>query len=112
MFIFFEKQNIYLIKDALQIFTGIRADIEDFRTEGKDIMFNMVMNTKPLAEFVEIPEQLNGLQYNNIICGVIKGAIYQILLIGKVFVYKDILLGDEKTIIRVEVRREKLKEDD
>lgn len=58
------------------MFLGTKGELEDLKAENhKDISFNIVLNDNPLTDFVEIPESLIGLSYNNIICGAIRGAI-------------------------------------
>lgn len=34
-----------------------------------------ILEDNPLADFVELPEQLAGLKYSNLLCGVIRGAL-------------------------------------
>lgn len=118
------------------MFLGTRGELENLKADShKDISFNIVIKDKPLTEFVDIPSHLQGLSYNNIICGAIRGALNsvgiqymhtfialinnfhsllltQLVLIGRVFVLSDQLLGDERTVLRIEVKREKLKDDD
>lgn len=58
------------------MFLGSKAELEDLKADShKDISFNLVLTDNPLTDFVEIPENLVGLSYNNIICGAIRGAI-------------------------------------
>ena len=71
---------MYKIQEAFEFFLGIKGEIEDFKAESpKDISFNIAFSEKPLGDFVEIPEYLRGLQYNNIICGAVRGAINSVL---------------------------------
>ena len=65
-----------IAKEGFEMFLGTKADLEELKAESyKDISFNLVINDNPLTDFVEIPEHLFGLSYNNIICGAIRGAI-------------------------------------
>lgn len=65
-----------IAKEGFEMFLGTKADLEELKAEShKDISFNLVINDNPLTDFVEIPEHLSGLSYNNIICGAIRGAI-------------------------------------
>jgi hypothetical protein len=34
-----------------------------------------ILEDNPLTDFVELPEQLAGLKYSNLLCGVIRGAL-------------------------------------
>ncbi|KAL4439338.1 hypothetical protein ABPG74_017001 [Tetrahymena malaccensis] len=102
-----------IAKEGFEMFLGVKGELQELKADShKDISFNIELNENPLTDFVEIPEHLAGLSYNNIICGAIRGAINSLLLIGKVYMKQDQLLGDEKTIIRVECKREKLKDED
>lgn len=38
-------------------------------------LFWQILEDNPLADFVELPEQLAGLKYSNLLCGVIRGAL-------------------------------------
>lgn len=61
------------------MFLGVKGDLEELKADShKDISFNIVLNDNPLTDFVEIPEHLSGLSYNNIICGAIRGAIHSV----------------------------------
>lgn len=58
------------------MFLGTKGELDSFKADShKDISFNIILNDKPLTDFVEIPDHLQGLSYNNIICGAIRGAL-------------------------------------
>ncbi len=44
-------------------------------SKGIDLSFGIELTDIPFNDFVELPENLNNLHYNNLICGVIKGAL-------------------------------------
>lgn len=55
---------------------------------------------------MELPADLKSLEYQNILCGAIRGAFSMIGLSGKVFVIKDGLkFNNEPTIFRVEMKK-------
>ena len=62
---------------AFDMFLGIKADVEDFDADkdGRYCNFCLVLSENPLNDFVELPEHLINLEYSNIICGVIRGAL-------------------------------------
>lgn len=63
------------------MFLGTKGELENLKADShKDISFNIVIHDKPLTDFVEIPEHLHGLSYNNIICGAIRGALHSVTI--------------------------------
>ncbi len=68
------------------MFLGIRGQVEDFEVqEGKrtKCAFSISYNDNPLTDFVELPENLINLDYFNIICGVVRGALSTVKIIIK-----------------------------
>lgn len=43
-----------------------------------------ILEDNPLTDFVELPEQLAGLKYSNLLCGVIRGALEMVRAGGAV----------------------------
>ena len=41
-----------------------------------------ILEDNPLTDFVELPEQLQGLRYSNVLCGVIRGALEMVRRLG------------------------------
>lgn len=52
------------------------------------------------------------MEYCNVICGVIRGALSTLLIIAKVFFVKDTLKGDDRSIIRIEGKKEIIKDEE
>jgi trafficking protein particle complex subunit 3 len=50
----------------------------------------------PLAEFVEIPQQYQGLKYCNLVAGVIEGALARVSLPVQCDIVKDMLCGAQE----------------
>jgi hypothetical protein len=56
------------------MFLGITANVTTFDQKAQS--FVLVLEENPLLEFVELPTHLKDkLLYNNIICGVLRGAL-------------------------------------
>ena len=54
------------------MFLGVTARVE----MGDDKEFSLILDENPLLDFVELPQNLStSLWYDNIICGVIRGAL-------------------------------------
>ena len=60
------------------MFLGISVDVNNWSTDGN--AFSLMMTENPLTEFVELPVQYQDLQYCNLLCGVIKGALEMVQL--------------------------------
>lgn len=59
-----------------------------------------------MLNYVELPSDLQPLEYQNIVCGIIRGAFYTLNLSGKVSVSRDTLKQpNEGTIIHAQMRK-------
>lgn len=58
---------------AFKMFLGITPAVANWSSAGDE--FSLFMETNPLTEFVELPEEHSKLNYSNIICGALKGAL-------------------------------------
>ncbi|CAD8091853.1 unnamed protein product [Paramecium sonneborni] len=99
-------------KGAMQMFLGVTAEVEVLPETDKIFTFNLHFTENPLNDFVELPEHLQGLNYSNMIAGAIRGALSTIHWIATCRFLKDQLKNDDKTILQVEMIREKFKDDE
>ena len=90
-----------IAKVAFKMFLGISADVTSWNAERNT--FCLVLYENPLTEFVELPEELSGLVYSNVLCGAIRGALEMILLSVRCKFLRDTLRGDEVNEIQVEI---------
>ena len=66
-------------------------------------VFEFIINFQdnPLNDFVELPENLKGLNYSNILCGVIRGCLEIVQMKVDVKYIKCPLRGDEQSEIKI-----------
>jgi hypothetical protein len=55
------------------MFLGVTATVTNWDAEGTTCSF--VLEDNPLVDFVELPDTCQGLQYCNVLSGVIRGAL-------------------------------------
>lgn len=55
------------------MFLGVTASVTNWDAEGTS--FSLVLEDNPLVDFVELPDNCQGLHYCNILSGVIRGAL-------------------------------------
>ncbi|XP_068241766.1 trafficking protein particle complex subunit 3 isoform X1 [Palaemon carinicauda] len=87
------------IQQAFKLYLGVSPSIGSWSPAGDE--FSVVLDSNPLAEFVELPDSYLGLRYSNILSGVIRGACEMVQLEVMVWFIADQLKGDNVTEIRV-----------
>jgi len=99
----FRETAEVVAKVGLRMFLGISAEVVQWNSERTAC--SLVLSENPLAEYVELPENLaNRLWYSNLLCGVIRGALEQLQMRVECHFQKDALVGDEHTVIRLELK--------
>ena len=84
---------------GMKIFLNASGSISEWSPEGTAC--TIVIQGNPLEDFVQLPDELQSLRYNNIICGVIEGALEMINIQVECESVKDILQGDASSEIRM-----------
>eukprot|EP00823_Brevimastigomonas_motovehiculus_P009237 TRINITY_DN8900_c0_g1_i1.p1 TRINITY_DN8900_c0_g1~~TRINITY_DN8900_c0_g1_i1.p1 ORF type:complete len:193 (-),score=28.54 TRINITY_DN8900_c0_g1_i1:68-646(-) len=98
----FKETASVIAKVGLKMFLGISGEATNWREDGKQC--SIVFRGNPLNDFVELPNHLSDLQYSNIICGVIRGALKMLQLIVECQIVKDELKGNSDTEIRLTLK--------
>lgn len=55
------------------MYLGIQPTVTNWSPNGDE--FSLVFDTNPLTEFVELPETHSNLDYSNVLCGALRGAL-------------------------------------
>lgn len=84
------------------MFLGITPEVASWNKENN--AFSLLFTDNPLVDFVELPPRYLDLQYCNILCGVIKGALEMVQLQVECNFVRDVLKGDEISELRVELK--------
>lgn len=58
----------------------VRDEVYELEKKTKNVSFNLVFTENPLLNFVELPQDMKALEYQNIICGTIRGAFHTVRL--------------------------------
>ncbi|ORM39824.1 Trafficking protein particle complex subunit 3 [Babesia sp. Xinjiang] len=90
-----------IAKVGLKMFLGITGEV--IVVDEANNRYNISFQENPLDQFVEIPENLAGLAYSNIICGVIIGALEQLQIKVKCEFVKDMLKGHDAYEISIKL---------
>jgi len=96
-------------KVAFKMFLGISAEVSQWSPDNRS--FTLTFRNNPLNEYVELPPSCTGLEYSNVICGALTGALRMVRLNVSCTVTQDELKGASESAIKVtlvEVMTEKL----
>merc|ERR1711907_601821 len=86
-------------KVGFQMFLGVAGDVRN-QSHGE---CSICLPDNPLIEFVELPAGNEELQYSNLLCGVIRGALEMVCIKVECRFVRDILHGDNESEIRVKL---------
>eukprot|EP00471_Norrisiella_sphaerica_P007494 CAMPEP_0184491460 /NCGR_PEP_ID=MMETSP0113_2-20130426/20465_1 /TAXON_ID=91329 /ORGANISM="Norrisiella sphaerica, Strain BC52" /LENGTH=150 /DNA_ID=CAMNT_0026875839 /DNA_START=11 /DNA_END=463 /DNA_ORIENTATION=- len=102
----------YIAKVGFKMFLGINAEVS-WSTDSRQ--FSVEFKNNPLIEFVELPERFKDLEYSNLLCGVIRGALHSVNMIVTTALKRSELRGDPLSEIQVtlkEIAAEKVTAED
>ena len=107
-----------IAKVGFRMFLGANCEVTNFAAD--DSAFSLILYDNPLTIFVELPPEGDGrgfqgdgdgggcdlskIQYSNIYCGIIRGALEQVNFRVTCRFVKDVLHGYEVNEIRVELK--------
>ncbi|KAK5646435.1 hypothetical protein RI129_004899 [Pyrocoelia pectoralis] len=97
------KDTADKIQTAFRMYLGVQPNVANWSSAGDE--FSFVIDSNPLTDLVELPEDLKSLRYCNIICGAIRGALEMVQLDIQSWIVQDQLKGDANTEIRVKFIR-------
>lgn len=72
------KDTADKIQTAFRMYLGVQPNVSNWSAAADE--FSFIFDSNPLTELVELPEDLKGLRYCNIICGVLRGALEMVQL--------------------------------
>jgi hypothetical protein len=70
----------FLKQLGFKMFLGVTATVTNWDAEGTTCSF--VLEDNPLVDFVELPDTCQGLQYCNVLSGVIRGALEMVRVLS------------------------------
>ncbi|KAK2149848.1 hypothetical protein LSH36_434g00009 [Paralvinella palmiformis] len=88
-----------IAKVGFKMFLGIVPVVTNWSASGDE--FSLLLENNPLTDFVELPEGHSSLNYSNILCGVLRGALEMVEMEVAVWFVQDQLKGDNLTEIRL-----------
>lgn len=104
----FEETAESIAKVGFKMFLGVTANVTNWNKD--KTQFSLVFSDNPLNDFVELPDKMKKLNYSNILCGVIRGALEVMQMRVDCSFVRCPLQGDDTSEIRVTLK-EMLKEE-
>jgi hypothetical protein len=84
------------------MFLGIAPEVASWNKD--NTAFSLLLLENPLIDFVELPPRFLDLQYCNILCGVLRGALEMVQMQVECKFVRDVLKGDEVSELRIELK--------
>ena len=81
------------------MYLGVTPVVTNWSAAGDE--FSLLLDSNPLSDFVELPDGHETLNYSNLLCGAIRGALEMVQLEVNVWFVQDHLKGDNSTELRV-----------
>jgi len=98
----FRETAQVIAKIGFKMFLGINAEVAKWRDDGKQ--FSLTFKGSPLLEFVELPAHLSDLTYDNLMCGVIRGALQMVNMVVECQYVASELKGAPENEIRITLK--------
>ncbi|WVZ03395.1 hypothetical protein V8G54_024201 [Vigna mungo] len=86
---------------GFKMFLGVTASVTNWDADGT--CCSIVLEDNPLVDFVELPDNCQGLYYCNILSGVIRGALDMVSMKTEVTWLRDVLRGDDVFELQVKL---------
>uniref|UniRef100_A0A8C1UZK6 Trafficking protein particle complex 3 n=1 Tax=Cyprinus carpio TaxID=7962 RepID=A0A8C1UZK6_CYPCA len=84
---------------AFKMYLGITPSVTNWSPAGDE--FSLILESNPLVDFVELPDNHSNLVYSSLLCGVLRGALEMVQMAVDVRFAQDTLRGDNVTEIRM-----------
>ena len=68
----------FSLQSGFKMFLGLVPTVTNWSAAGDE--FSLLIENNPLTEFVELPDGHSQLNYSNVLCGVIRGALEMVKL--------------------------------
>ncbi|KAG7275471.1 hypothetical protein CRUP_022723 [Coryphaenoides rupestris] len=95
----FRETADVIAKVAFKMYLGVTPSVTNWSPAGDE--FSLILESNPLVDFVELPDNHNTLIYSNLLCGVLRGALEMVQMAVDVRFAQDTLRGDNVTEIRM-----------
>lgn len=95
----FRETADVIAKIAFKMYLGITPSVTNWSPAGDE--FSLILESNPLVDFVELPDNHSNLVYSNLLCGVLRGALEMVQMAVDVRFAQDTLRGDNVTEIRM-----------
>ncbi|KAA0710452.1 Trafficking protein particle complex subunit 3 [Triplophysa tibetana] len=95
----FRETADVIAKVAFKMYLGVTPSVTNWSPAGDE--FSLILESNPLVDFVELPDNHSNLVYSSLLCGVLKGALEMVQMAVDVRFAQDTLRGDSVTEIRM-----------
>jgi trafficking protein particle complex subunit 3 len=86
-------------RGAFRAFLGVTPRVSGWNDAGTAV--SLLFDESPLTDWVELPRELAGLRYQNLLAGAVRGGLEQVGMATRCEFVADSLDGDDRTELRV-----------
>lgn len=72
------KDTADKIQTAFRMYLGVQPNVANWSPAGDE--FSLMLDSNPITDIVELPDEYRNLKYSNVICGCIRGALEMVQL--------------------------------